>query len=64
MRTERGQSIVEYLAVLTALIASFLAVQAQMRKSADALYTSGKDQVDRAATGLNSAQLTDGKVWN
>ena len=61
---QRGQAIVEYLVIVTVIVASFLVVKTQMKQAAGDLYNAAKDRVEREATRLGGTQMTDGKVWN
>ena len=59
----RGQAIVEYLVIATAVVLSFLAVRNSMQQAANGLYNSAAGQVNQAAASYDQAQFTGGNVW-
>ena len=59
----RGQAIVEYLVIVTAIVLSYMGVRNAMRKTTNGLYNAASDQVTQAATGYGQAQFTGGNVW-
>ena len=50
--SKTGQSIIEYLIIITVVVLVIVALKSRVRSAVDHLYNTATDKVDQAATNL------------
>ena len=57
----RGQSILEYLVIATAVVAAIIAIKATVSSNMNTLYTNAADKTGEAGTGLGALKVEEAK---